>query len=271
MQSNDFRKWIIYSVALKDSQCATDLYVAVNELRTINESSCEKTDSEQIEQYFICHKTAQETLQLSPAERIHFLKYLEEHYRINSCGGQDGSQETQQSDQTNIELLKATQPTHERTGFFKSSFLYHENEKIHAICYAIVGFVLSQIFILPQFLDIKLSQTMKWLFIILFLMVSHVAVRNYKLRFLTGGIRYGTVFKIVIIIYGLVFLGLAVEIMILDTLFRETNFELFAKIAVAVITALGGLFTGWIMSILVYFTNGGKIVTDTSKIARKQT
>jgi hypothetical protein len=263
---NDYRKWLAFNSSLSNHQNVSDLYQAVKEKRTIGIYSAEISYNEQGNQYRITD-TNYSALEISESEVSNFLTYINKHYittpadiRLDNINKVVSTIPKGASPFAHVDGLSESQ-----TG----NFLINENIVLHAIGYVIIGILIGQVFVLPQFLNVKLPEYFKWIFFVLFAVLCHVAVRNYKKNFLTGGIRYRVVAKLTVTIFGLAFAGFAFEIIVFDLFSKGENLDLIAVAVTGIAMIVAGLFSGWIVSLFIFFSNGGKVVTDPTTIKQR--
>jgi hypothetical protein len=261
----DYRRWIAYSSGLKTLKDFRDLYSAVRYSTKENESSCELI-LEDSEKYFeIKNTAAEDVLKLNEADRDNFLAYLEKNYLVIDLPIQNiGEGNSVQNASSFAEEAGSTASSMKQQSL--TTLFANANIWKHTLGYSVIGFLIAQIFVLPQFFNTKLPEFMKWSFIIVFSVIAYYAVKVYKNQFLIGGIRYRTVGKVTMLFYGITFTMISVETALIDSFIGQKGFDVFANSALAILVILIGVFSGWIVSFFIYYLVGGRIVTDTSKI-----
>jgi hypothetical protein len=260
MQENDvvsdYRKWLAFNNALTDPQHVNDLCQAVKNKCSTASYRIELSSSEKGNCLSVTG-SGYDTLEIHESEIPGFLNYINKHYAFAPANQAATSVNTIAST-----IPKGASPilnTHAIS--HKANFFLNENIVLHAIGYAIIGLLIGQALVVPQLLNIKFPNYGKWIFIVLFAMLGHLAVKSYKKNFLTNRLRYGVVAKITITIFGLVSAGFSFEIMLFNLFSAVENPNLIAVSMVGVAMVIGGLFIGWVASLFIYFLNGGKILT----------
>jgi hypothetical protein len=261
----DYRKWLAFNNTLTDQQHISDLYQAAKNKRTTGVYEVETIDSEQGLHYRITDNVYS-ALEINDNSVAAFLDYINKHYTLAS--------RTETVEETNTiapTIPKGASPfTHSNALPRSDNFFLNENIVLHAVGYVIIGFIIGQAFVLPQFFNLKLPDYFRWIFLAPLIILCHIAVKNYKKHFLLGGIRYGTVAKITITIFGLIFAGFSFEVIVVDLFSKGQNLNLIVVIMTGIIMVVAGLASGWFVSLFVYFSNGGKIVTDPTTIKKKE-
>jgi hypothetical protein len=263
----DYRKWLAFNTELSGQQIVSDLHYALKKKKSKGKVSFTLSSSAEGHWYTIETIPFSEQLILPVDQGDEFIGYLEKHYLPSG-------------EQTPVYVSTVTSASNCNTGESKpivDSFLppwirnlfFDSSIPRHVRGYVLIGILVVQIFILPQFFDTKLPDGVQWAFITICLALSHFAVRNYKTTILTGGIRYKIVFRITTWLCGLLFLFIALENVVGDFLSESRSFTIFSAAAISILLVLGGVFIGWLLSVVVYFSNGGKMVTDPTKVNYK--
>ena len=260
----DYRKWLVFNTGLNDQQIVSDLHQTLIKKSSKGKIGFIRSSNDEGHWYIVETPGFSEQLMLPADECNDFIEYLEKHYLqgIVQPPVQKSTIVTSSIEYTDplTTQIDSSLPSWIRNLFFDRTISRHVRG------YAIAGFILVQIFILPQFFYAKLPDGVQSVFLGICLILSHFAVRNYTATFLTGGIRYKIVYRITAWLHGLLFLGIAIEIVAGDILVKSMDFTVYSAAGLGIVLVLGGLFIGWILSIIVYFSNGGKMITDPTKV-----
>ncbi len=255
----DYRKWIIYEAELKTEQDFIELHAAAKEMTTKGQCIVSELIIEGKKVVSIAR--GNQTIELDEVIRQEFITYLEKNYLNSEIEGDNNF--------AGENPIKPTDGMPEVTSEQKrwKPFFINSNILKHVLGYSIIGFASSQFFVLPQYFGVKLVSFLTWIHIFISATLAFFAVSIYKKHFLIGGIRYETVRKITLTLYGITFTAVSFEVTLLDLLFRQNENGLFGAVGLLIVMILAGLLSGWIISFFIYFLNGGKIITDPSKIS----
>lgn len=266
MQPNDdFRRWLAFNESLTRTHRVANLYKAVSESKCIAGITCERRSGTPGEEYcVISDGTGYPSLILTQEQKKTFLNYLREHYLPQANIPTAYSANIKSAAKDNH--LINTRPVTKSTSRISLKYFLHKNIRRHVLGYAIVGILVSQFLIIPtNVFHVKSNDFISWTFVLFFGTLSHFAVRNYKKNFLRSGIRYAIVWKIVFWLSAIIFLILSLEVSFIDAITKD-SYEWLPFIGVTIIMVLAGLLSGWILSILIYFLNGGKVITDPNSV-----
>jgi hypothetical protein len=285
--TNDFRQWIVYNPELKDDNQFYSLYKALESVSARDAFTCEKITDDDTDRFRIIQKGNEDSLLLNPEGRLSMLWYLQTHYILSD-----------NIDQWIAQTEERTQARHEKAEeelpYFMdpqynplarpsgsavkvqsrmdkpreqepSKWFYNPVIRKHVLGYAVIAILISQVVIIPtNIFHIKL-EFFKYTYSLVFFVVLHYAVRNYRNYFLSGGIRYKTVWSITFWLFLIIFGVTGYELALIDMI-SDGDFTFGNLIGLPLILIFAGLFIGWFFSLFVYFMNGGKVVTDPSTI-----
>lgn len=267
--THDYRKWLAFNSSIHTQQNIDSLFDAVANAKTTRTFILdEQTDESGSRHYLIRSSNDDVSLILPVSNRETFLNYLREHYFSSEHVSTQNVSDPFFDSGTNAFASAMFLEEDLRGGFAKttSKYLPNINIKLHALGFALLGFIVSQIAVIPSnVFHVKLPEATAWILALSFGILGHFAVRSYKKHFLTNGIRYNTVWRIIFWLYSITFLAIGVEISFIDWLQDDSNY--LALFFMPVIIMLAGLLSGWICSFFIYFFNGGKVVTDPQAVA----
>jgi hypothetical protein len=292
---NDFRQWVVYNPALKEDSQFYSLFKALENISSRDAFTCEKITDDAADLYRVIQQDNEATLLLSAEARIEMLRYLKTHYilsddvekwiatteerakpSLKSAGEEIPyflDPRYNSSAHATINVAKATsqlsmdkpRPRQEELPAWTKWFVNPMTRK-HALGYAIVALLISQIVLIPSnVFHVKLPEFFKYVLAVAFFVVHHFAVRNYRNSFLTGGIRYKTVWSITFWLYLTIFGVAGIELVLIDSV-TDGSFGWTMLIVIPPLLIFSGLFMGWFFSLFIYYMNGGKVVTDPSTI-----
>lgn len=294
---NDFRQWIVYNSTLKDDSQLYALYKAVETNTTLGNFRCERIFDIVAEKFIITQTGNDSRLTLNADERKHFLSYLKSHYILQddieawmaTTNERATAREVKNQEdvpyfldprynnsiqpiRARIQNPSATKMDKPRKTLPKnhSKWFYNPVPRKHILGYALIALLIVQFFVIPtNVFHFKLPKVLEYSYNLAYFVILHIAVRNYRNYFLTGGIRYGTVWAITFWLFFTVFGVIGIELSVIDSL-NKGSFSIGYSLIITAALLVAGLFVGWFFSLFVYFINGGKVVTDpaTVKAAR---
>jgi hypothetical protein len=267
-ETNNYRKWAAFNDNLTARNYAENLYRVIDERIRLDTLSCELVRDDDPVKYRIQDSSISSVLLLIESERADLLLYLKTHYLPQEAVNRPDEILLGESGQS---TLQADSPKSNPSFFNQHLRRYFHNKNIrkHVVGYAIIGIIVLQFFIIPtNVYGVKYPDFSKFLWVIFFSALTYLATRNYKIGFLTGGIRYGTVWSVTFWLYTFIFLVGGIQIAIIDS-FRGTTGIGMSSILIIIILGAGYV-SGWILSFPIYFLVGGKVVTDPSAIKYRE-
>jgi hypothetical protein len=271
---HDYRKWIVFNSSLSDNRNVHDLFRAVGEGCMVGASRCEKISENGIDYYLISDTSYSSCLQLALDEKEAFLAYLKKHYLVTEdltkgyLHNDEEKEANPGSSEGYVEGRAGIRRNDEQKKYLEvfRPYFFNKDITMHVKGYAAVTIVAMQSILIPtNVFHFKSNDFFRWVFTLFFGFMAHVAVRNYKKHFLMGGIRYGMVWKITFWMYLMVCIVIGFELSCID-FFTMDNMDAFKFFGMMILVILAGLLSGWLLSFLIYFINGGKIITDPNAV-----
>ncbi|HEY0651479.1 MAG TPA: hypothetical protein VGD65_00065 [Chryseosolibacter sp.] len=287
----DFRQWIVYNSLLKDDHQLYALFKVLENGLSRGAFTCDRVSDGDAELYRITQQGNESTLLLSSRERADMLQYLKTHYVLGEdvekwIAGADERNSARKeknaddvpyfldprynpsalSGANGIPATRSVAEPRQTLREARSTWFFHHVPRRHVLGYALIALLVVQVFIIPtNVFRVKLPTFLEYSYNLVYLVILHIAVRNYRNYFLEGGIRYGTVWAITFWLFFIVFSCIGIELGIIDSI-KNGSFNVGFSLIVLAALIIAGLFVGWIFSLFVYFINGGKVVTDPSTI-----
>lgn len=277
---NDFRQWIVYNPSLQDDKAIYEVFKAVRDTASYGKFSCLKNIDGESEAFHV-YESGGTALILSHDDRSAMIRYLKDHYilgddpeqwmasageRSKSVVDKEGDDHPYFMDPKYADYMP--QPAAPKKQFVReepSKWFYNPEPRKHILGYAFVGVIILQFMLIPtNVFDVKFPDFFKYVFSLIFVILQYYAVRNYRNYFLTGGLRYKTVWSITFWLYLILFGVTGFEVAFIDLLNGDNGIG--NLIGIPLIMIFLGLFLGWFASLFIYFMNGGKVVTDPNSI-----
>lgn len=264
-ETNNYRKWAAFNDGLLARNYAENLYKVIDERIRLDGISCELLSGVDSVKYRIQDNSIPSILILTESERADLLQYFKLHYLPQEAAYNHPDEilhvESGQADlQTDV-----SKSNHSYFNQNLRRYFFNKNTRKHVVGYAAIGIIVLQFFIIPtNVYGVKYPDFSKFLWVIFFSALTYLATRNYKQVFLTGGIRYGTVWSITFWLYTFIFLVGGIEIAIIDSLRGTASIGISSILIIIMLGA--GYISGWILSFPIYFLVGGKVVTDPNAI-----
>jgi hypothetical protein len=267
-ETNNYRRWAAFNDSLSARSYATNLYKVIDERIRLDSLNCELVNDVDPVKYRIQDSSISSVLLLTESERADLLLYLKAHYLPQEAANQPDEILHGESGQADLQAdLSKSNPSYFNQHL--RHYFFNKNIRKHVAGYAIIGIIVLQFFIIPtNVYGVKYPDFSKFLWVIFFSALTYLATRNYKQGFLTGGIRYGTVWSVTFWLYTFIFLVGGIQITIIDALSGTTSIGMSSILIIIMLGA--GYLSGWILSFPIYFLVGGKVVTDPSAIKYRE-
>ncbi|HEY0742770.1 MAG TPA: hypothetical protein VGD40_14975 [Chryseosolibacter sp.] len=276
---NDFRKWIVYNPSLTSDKALYELYRSIDTITNNGNVSCSKLD--ETETYQIQVDGNETILLLTEENRMAMLNYLRTHFILGEHPEQwmaasentaKGRAETESGDKPYFLDPRYAdympQPVIQKREFVReepSKWFYNAEPRKHVLGYALIGITLIQLVLIPSnVFHIDTMDGFAYVYGLVFFALHYYAVRNYRNYFLTGGLRYKTVWSITFWLYTIMYGITGLEVSVIDLITGDHGFGYLVGMPLLFIVI--GLFVGWFFSFFIYYMNGGKVVTDPATI-----
>jgi len=265
--TTNYRKWIAFNNNVTERSHIENLFKAIDRVSHEGSIRCKQIHNDGLNTYEVHDITMPERLLLTETERADLLIYLKLHYLPS-----EPEPDRPAVEKKNTRLNESTQPILQEevrpVDYHPNPYFFNKIIRKHVVGYAIIGIVLLQFFIIPtNVFDIKYPDYLQYVWLIFFSLLTHIAVRNYKKQFLVGGIRYGTVWSVTFWLYTFIFFVGGIEIGIIDFIDGKGIASVFILVPIMLLAAY---VSGWILSIPIFFLNGGKLVTNPDEIKYRE-
>ena len=261
--TSDFRKWLAYNNELSSGEAIHSLSESLRNVGPRGKIQF-NTIVEGGESCYMIACGDSHILKLKESHRLEFLRYIGEHYLNSEMVKIPLPETTKQQMPIDkpwaVRTFSGDSGNQSRiTGF--SNTMVSATTFVQAFRFSLAGLLIFQLIVIPQFvLDINISKNVIIIFAFIVLgVLSHISVRLYRKHFTSDDkVRYRFVWRLVMLFSVMLYVGFIAEVTLLELMTGASDL---ATLWLFVPYLVFGAFIGLFFSGIVYFTNGGKVMS----------
>ena len=262
--TSDFRKWLAYNNELTSMDAIHSLLESLRKVGPRGKIQF-STVVEGGESCYMIRCGDSHILKLNEAQRLEFLRYIGEHY-LNSEIPVKSPLPGKTTQQMPVDKPRAVRTFSGESGS-ESRITGMANKMVSAATlvqafrFSLAGLLIFQLIVIPQFvLDINISKNVIIVFAFIVLgLLSHISVRLYRKHFTSDDkVRYRFVWRLVMLFSVMLYVGFIAEVTLLELMTGASDL---GTLWLFVPYLVFGAFIGLFFSGIVYFTNGGKVMS----------